>query len=148
MFRSFLFVATVATLFTVSSCTKECDEGYEGNDCKTEIREKYLGSWTAEDDCVKNTTTNQPVPYTVINKKAGSVTQFEITNVANAGVTVVATVNTETTFTIDKQTVKVGTANVEVTGNGTISADKKTVTATYTVTGSGGAQSCSVKLTR
>jgi hypothetical protein len=148
LFRPFLMIASVATLFTVNSCTKTCDEGYEGNNCKTEIRAKYIGNWTATDDCVKNPNTNNPVPYTVINKNASDVKKFEITNVANAGVTVVATVNTSTTFNIAKQTVKVGTVDVEVSGSGTISDDGKTVDATYTVLGPGGSSTCSVKFTK
>jgi len=36
--------ATVAGLFFVSSCTKTCDPGYEGSDCKTEVRAKFLAN--------------------------------------------------------------------------------------------------------
>ncbi len=42
IFKSFLAVATLATVISVSSCTKTCDPGYEGTDCKTEVRAKFL----------------------------------------------------------------------------------------------------------
>jgi hypothetical protein len=42
IFASFLTVAAFAAVTTISSCTKTCDEGYEGSDCKTEIRTKFL----------------------------------------------------------------------------------------------------------
>lgn len=47
-----LAVSTVGAL-TMTSCTKDeplvCDTGYEGTDCKTEVRTKFIKSWNAED---------------------------------------------------------------------------------------------------
>ncbi len=34
-----------ALAFSTTSCTKTCDAGYEGSDCKTEVRTKYLGNY-------------------------------------------------------------------------------------------------------
>lgn len=49
IFKSFLAVAAMASVITISSCTKTCDPGYEGNDCKTEMRTKFLGIYGAAD---------------------------------------------------------------------------------------------------
>lgn len=43
-FKPFVMASTVAALFFVSSCTKTCDPGYEGSDCKTEVRAKFLAN--------------------------------------------------------------------------------------------------------
>jgi ferritin-like protein len=42
IFKSFLIVAVMASVASISSCTKTCDPGYEGTDCKTETRAKVL----------------------------------------------------------------------------------------------------------
>ncbi|MBL7800270.1 MAG: hypothetical protein JNL95_06045 [Chitinophagales bacterium] len=43
---NFLMIGAVsAMLVTTSSCTKTCDAGYEGSDCKTEVRTKYYGNY-------------------------------------------------------------------------------------------------------
>jgi hypothetical protein len=45
-------LSTLAAL-TMTSCTKDeplvCDIGYEGSDCKTEVRTKFIKTWNAED---------------------------------------------------------------------------------------------------
>lgn len=33
-----------ALAFSTTSCTKTCDAGYEGSDCKTEVRAKFLAN--------------------------------------------------------------------------------------------------------
>ena len=51
-FRPFMIVAVAASLFATSSCTKTCDAGYEGSDCKTEVRTKYFGSYKVSGNAV------------------------------------------------------------------------------------------------
>jgi hypothetical protein len=43
MKNSILFV--FATFILLSGCKKECELGYEGKGCKTEVRAKYYGSY-------------------------------------------------------------------------------------------------------
>lgn len=42
--KKILLLLLVVTA-TLSSCKKECAEWYEGEDCKTEMREKFLGGF-------------------------------------------------------------------------------------------------------
>lgn len=52
LFKSFMTVAAFAAITFVSSCTKTCDEGFEGDKCDTEIRAKFLtNNATVADDC-------------------------------------------------------------------------------------------------
>lgn len=137
MKKIFGFILTVAVAAMIStSCTKTCDPGYEGSKCTTEMRTKLIGSWTASDSCVVNPATGAPIPYTVINNTAGitDVQEFNITNVANQGVTIKAKMATSTTFTIPTQSVAYGAATVTVSGDGSISSDNMTVNLTYAVT--------------
>ncbi len=50
IFKGILGVAILATMVSVSSCTKTCDKGYEGSDCKTEVRTKFAGTYSATDN--------------------------------------------------------------------------------------------------
>lgn len=62
VFKSVLVFASMAALLTVSSCTKECDPGYEGDDCKTEMRAKFIDDWLVSGtDTDGDTYTNVPV---------------------------------------------------------------------------------------
>jgi hypothetical protein len=47
----------VLTLF-IFSCKKECSQWYEGKDCKTEIRQKYYGTYTGTRTIVLETGTS------------------------------------------------------------------------------------------
>ncbi|MFN8310353.1 MAG: hypothetical protein U0T73_10365 [Chitinophagales bacterium] len=38
-----------AALVTTSSCTKTCDPGYEGSDCKTAMNAKFAGTYSVKD---------------------------------------------------------------------------------------------------
>jgi hypothetical protein len=44
--NTFVVFAAMTAMVSVSSCTKTCDAGYEGSDCKTEIRSNYYGIYT------------------------------------------------------------------------------------------------------
>lgn len=143
-----LMTAIVATMI-VSSCTETCDPGFEGKKCDTEMRTKFLGSWTASDSCVVNPATGAPIPYNVVNNSTGltDVQEFNITNVANAGVNIKAKIATSTTFTIPSQSVTYGSATVNVSGDGSISEDNMTVNLTYSVSGIS-TLTCKVVLTK
>ena len=137
-FKGFLALSTLAVVMTIASCTKTCDTGVEGSDCKTEMRTKFLGSWTASDSCVVSATTGAPVPYIIINNSTGlssDLPSFNITNVANAGVTVRAKISNSTSFTIPSQTVAYGASTVNVSGDGSISNNNMTVNVTYAIAG-------------
>lgn len=136
MFRPFLMVATVAALFTVNSCTKTCDEGYEGDDCKTEVREKFVGQFKGDETCTVGTDN-----YTItVAKGSTDVLTLVINNAYNQGFTVSGKVS-GSTLTIEEQTV--GSAGSKLKGTGTLSGDGKTFTFAYTVTPTvGAANSC------
>ena len=50
IFKGILSVVVLATMVSVTSCTKTCDKGYEGSDCKTEVRTKFAGTYSASDN--------------------------------------------------------------------------------------------------
>lgn len=53
-----LLLSTAAVFllgFAFSSCTKVCNLGYEGSDCKTAIVTKYIGSFSGQETCAAAT---------------------------------------------------------------------------------------------
>jgi len=60
-FKPFLIAATVASLFFVNSCTKPCKEGFEGSDCKTQVRTKFLANNKVTTDNCAGTGYNQSI---------------------------------------------------------------------------------------
>ncbi len=74
IFNSFLIVAVMASVASISSCTKTCDAGFEGTDCKTEIRAKFLkNNGVVADNCtgtgynISITAKNSDVQYVVFS---------------------------------------------------------------------------------
>lgn len=123
-----MMVATVATLFVVSSCTKTCDEGYEGTDCKTEIRAKYIGQWKGNDVCTTGPYNN--ITITLSNSTA-SVLNVTLTNLGGFGATETITAKVNDSGTLEF-------TNASISGNrtitGTITSSGSSLSVSYTVT--------------
>lgn len=124
IFKSFLAVAAMASVITISSCTKTCDPGYEGNDCKTEVRAKFIGTYGASDS-------PGSLVYSVTIGNGSSISAVVISSdfsddyfVNNINATV-----DESTITIARQ--EPDNDNYFVEGTGTISG--KTITWNYKI---------------
>jgi hypothetical protein len=131
IFKGILIVATFATVGMVSSCTKTCDTGYEGSDCKTEVRTKYVGNYSASE--VKNGGAAYTYSGSIATSSAG-VTAIVIDRIPNAhsffNTNVKATVN-GAAVTIADQTPD--NDAYHIAGTGALSGT--TLTLTFTVTG-------------
>lgn len=51
IFKSFLAIAAFAAISSITSCTKVCDDGYEGDKCDVQWRTKFIGSYDFADVC-------------------------------------------------------------------------------------------------
>lgn len=120
-----------ATLF-ISSCKRECDAGWEGTDCDTEQREKFIGTFNGDVVCGVS-----PDTYTLwISKTAGEDVQLvDVLNIDNRNLTYTGKV-LDNTLEITEQT----KSGITVEAEGVISGD--TLTLDYTITDSVGAKSC------
>jgi hypothetical protein len=107
LFRTFIAVAVIGSIATLASCTKTCDEGYEGDDCKTEIRAKFLGSWKGNDLCTTGTYSDITV---VLTGGSSSVTNVVLSNLGGFGATetVVATLNSAGALEISNASISGG----------------------------------------
>ncbi|MCC6577179.1 MAG: hypothetical protein IT228_07545 [Flavobacteriales bacterium] len=117
-----------------------CNTGYEGSECGTEKRSKFLGSWSATENCTSgnyswtmtSTASSQGITAIIFNNFAG----FN-------GINVSATVNSNgTSLTIPNQTLSGATfsGSAQITGN--------IMTLTYSLTSQGQTDNCTATCTR
>lgn len=153
IFKGILGVVVLATMVSVSSCTKTCDAGYEGSDCKTQVRAKIL-------------TNNGTATYNVDNNSCASslTTSWHSTIVPASGISSVLLTNVGhlvcgsgtidlnatidgTTITIPSQTVC--SATISGTGTVTVSGSTTTISVTYSYNVAGGLSgSCTERWTK
>lgn len=81
IFKTFLTVAAFAAVAGVSSCTKVCDEGYEGDKCDTEWRTKFIGTYQFADVCPSGNYTGTAT----ISVSSNNVVTVLLTNYAGIG---------------------------------------------------------------
>jgi hypothetical protein len=126
-----LGVAAIATISMVSCDTDPCADvtcdngglcvdgdcvcatGYEGTDCSTLVRAKYLGSKNVNETCSQSTDS-----YAVTISAGSTDTEVTISNLYDAGLVVTGTVNANGGITINNQTFGTGTLSGSITENG------------------------------
>jgi hypothetical protein len=144
--KLFLMCLTLVTLALVSCKKDPCDDvtclnggtcndgtctcatGYEGADCSTEQRTKFIGSYMVNESC---TSGNYNYNFTIASSSAG-VTRVLLTNFgAVDGSTVSATVS-GTTLNIAQQNFTVSGQSWGIVGTGQLNGTILTVTYTLT----------------
>ena len=135
IFTALMVIASFATVTTITSCTKTCDPGFEGSDCKTEVRTKIVGNYSVVETC----SSTGAASYTVaISKSTTDVTKVIVTPFAGyPGITGIISVD-GTTLTIASQTV----AGYTFSGTGTINNGGTSITANYTISDGTNSESC------
>ncbi len=136
IFNSFVVVAMMAAAATTSSCTKTCDAGYEGSDCKTEVRAKIIGTYKVTETCG---TTGSAVYNVTISKSSSDVLKVLIVPFGGyPAITGTAKVD-GTNVTVEAQT----SGNYTFNGTGTIGSDGASISMSYTMTVAGvGSETC------
>ena len=135
--KFFAVAALLGTLMTTQSCTKTCDAGYEGSDCKTLMTAKFINSnWSVTES------KNGGTPYTYsssISQSSTDISKVLISKVANQffNSNVVGTVSNSTTITITNQ--NPDGDNYYITTTGTNAVANNVMTLNYSITGPNGA---------
>lgn len=130
----FLMIFALATVTFYTSCTDPCKDvdcgtgvcvdgtcdcssatGFEGTDCKTEMRTKFIGTYSVSGTITCPVSGNGTLTGTVFSiSTSGSSVQKIVLNLAGA-ITLTATVN-GTSFTIDNSSI----GGYDYSGNGSI----------------------------
>lgn len=131
------------TLFTSCSKDKECEIGYEGDDCKTLMRDKFVGDWSGKDICTSG-------EYDIEISATRSTTNDLNVLVSNPGgfggtIRITGTVINSTTLEFTNQ--DVGEDRI-LNGKMTITASGNDLSFSYTVEGDVDEDSCSGNYTR
>lgn len=114
-----------------------CDAGYEGTDCDTESRAKFIGTYNVTEACTSGNYT-----YSIsATTSATGITSIIISNFGDYGVNVTGTVS-GSNLTIANQTVGGGTFS----GSGQISGNILTIT--YNVTAGTSTDDCTMTCTK
>lgn len=110
---SLLTIASFATL-TFSSCSKDevCPVGYTGKDCKTLVRDNFIGNWSGSDICTSGT---YSIDLSISSSSASEVNAL-VTNAGGFGSSVIIT----GTVTADN---KLSFTNQDVGGSRTLSGE-------------------------
>lgn len=123
-----------------------CDAGYEGDTCHIVSREKFLGNYTADDNC-----TGSDYSVEVITSSTGIdkivLKGFGKYLCNGQAPDVIATVD-ESSLTIASQTFCTGNEFTIDEGSGIISSNEVTINLTYKTTFTAPQETCVVTLTR
>lgn len=118
---------------TMTSCNKNddttCAVGYEGSDCKTEVRTNYAGTYTGSGyDSDGGTYTNWGLVFAASGTDATAMTMNLVDENNSPQLLFTVTLKTNTTFTVDSKT----SGTYTYSGTGTISTSAATLSLTET----------------
>ena len=126
-----LMTLTAFSAVTLTSCSQECEVGYEGSNCKTLSRDKFVGTWNGDEQC-----TIGDDNYQLTISTAGDEIKLNYTNLYNQGFSGLGTMTGTNTFTFSGN-------NGGTTWSGTgVLADNGTLTLNYSITAAGVSNTC------
>ncbi|MBL7717411.1 MAG: calcium-binding EGF-like domain-containing protein [Flavipsychrobacter sp.] len=109
------------------SCT--CATGYEGATCETKMNAKFVGTWSAAENCSGSTATYQ----VVITADGSDPTKVLVSNLGNYGCTVGGTVTFDGTVNGATLTINDSECTYQMNATGTYNSNGS-VSFTYTAT--------------
>jgi hypothetical protein len=115
--------------------TCDCTTGFEGDDCNTEMREKFIGGYVVSEVCNGEQYAYQ---MNIINSGT-SVSNVFLVNFGGLDINAEAVVNNNS-LTIPSATIMVQGESLTFEGSGTI--DGNILTITYVIEGPGGTLNC------
>lgn len=156
-----LTVASIATI-TLSGCKKDdpcegvtcsnggtcnngscsCAAGYEGSTCGTEVRSKFIASYSVQENCSPGGNFNYNM---TINSSATGVQNVVLNNFYGVGAAVVGTVS-GTSINIANQTVTVSGQALTFSGSGQVNGSIMTLS--YTASQGGNVDNCTATCTK
>jgi len=146
-----MLLVTLAAVTTISSCTKTCDTGFSGSDCKTQWNTSFAGTYPSsgltDNTHYASDNSDSVYHYTlVVAASVSSPTALTFTNFGGFGGTVTASgaATSATDFTLTPGSIATGLTLTS--GSGSIA--NNTLTFTYVTTDAAGAATSHVVATR
>ena len=118
-----------------------CATGYEGTNCETEVRAKFVGSYSVQESCQSG---NYTFSMSVTSSSTG-VSNIIINNFYDIGISVSASI-TGNSVTIPNQTINDQGVAFTVSGSGQLSGN--ILTLTYNISAGADSDSCTAPCTK
>lgn len=126
---------------TCANGTCDCDAGFEGSDCGTQMRTKFIAAYSVTESC---TSGNFSYDISIVTSASG-VSNVIINNFGGYGITATGTVNGKT-LTIPNATADVQGVSVSYQGTGQINGN--ILTMNYSVSAGGTSDPCTATCTK
>ncbi|MBP6730781.1 MAG: hypothetical protein KA149_01910 [Chitinophagales bacterium] len=123
--KKIILLLFVASAF-ISSCSKKCDSGYEGNKCTTEVRAKYYATYSG----TAVTNGNNATVDCIISQGSSGIHSLIVQGGLTNGVALEAILatNNDGSFVINQQVIN---ASFTVSGSGAFNGNSINVTLNY-----------------
>lgn len=119
-----------------------CATGYEGTECATETRAKFLGTYSAAESCTSGN--YPPFTITIVSSSTG-VRNVIINNFYGIGLSVSATVS-GSSLNIPNQTITEDGVPIAISGSGQLAGN--ILTMTYTLSSGAESDTCTATCTK
>ncbi|MFT4062265.1 MAG: hypothetical protein QM642_07915 [Edaphocola sp.] len=135
-----MLAAAGFTAATFTSCTKEetCNVGYEGDDCKTLSRDKFIGQWKGTEECTLGTD-----DYSItITASSTSEVGVVLNNIYNQSFVGTGTMTGTNGFSFSGQGTGSGGGTVTFSGTATLNSTTGQLSVVYEITSTAATNSC------
>lgn len=134
LLASLLSFGAVSTVLTSCESDKECNLGYEGSDCKTLSRDKFIGQWKGTETCTIGT---DDYTVTITASSTGDL-NIIMSNIYNDNYTAQGTITGNNSVKFDGTSAN----NVSFSGTAIYEAGTNQLKLNYTVSDLAGSNSC------
>jgi hypothetical protein len=118
-----------------------CDAGYEGVNCETEERAKFIAAYSVSESCTSGNYTYNITAAT----SATNISSIVVSNFGDYGVSVTGTVD-GSTLTFASQSVTISGSAASISGSGQLSGSILTIT--YTIVAGTESDTCTMTCTK
>lgn len=129
---SFLFLSLTFLTLGISSCEdkiKSCETGYEGSDCKTLSRAKFIGQWKGSEQCNDD---EQDYTISITTNSINDLT-INYTNVNNKNFIATGKIVSANEIHLEGNAIGTGGGKIAFSGSALLDESSGTITVNYLI---------------
>ncbi|KAA5536366.1 hypothetical protein F0919_01480 [Taibaiella lutea] len=127
-----LLLLSACTTTFLSSCKdeiKSCETGYEGSDCKTLTRSKFIGQWKGSEQC---NTDEQDYTISITTNNSNNLT-INYSNINNKSFVATGKVTSANELHLDGSATGTGGGKITFSGSAVLDETEGTITVNYLI---------------